>query len=92
VFVKILPEQRMAVPRTEGVVNFVYKNGKPATIKEKAIKTLKKLLLTNNNLSLAANTSLPGELNPNKEIESSQVCMDRLSKWLVAHIKQPTLV
>jgi transcription antitermination factor NusG len=44
VFVKIVPEQKTAVRLTEGVVNFVYKNGKPALIKEKEIKAFKRLL------------------------------------------------
>jgi transcription antitermination factor NusG len=92
VFVKIVPEQKTAVRLTEGVINFVYNNGKPALIKEKEIKGLKKLLLTNNNLSLSGNKSLSDEPNQYKEIECSQVYMDRLSKWLLAHIEQPTLV
>ncbi|HVF81252.1 MAG TPA: transcription termination/antitermination NusG family protein [Flavisolibacter sp.] len=43
-FVKIIPEQKMAVRLTEGVINFIYKDGKPALVKEKEMKAFKKLL------------------------------------------------
>ncbi len=44
VFVKISDELRTPVRMTEGVVNFVYWNGKPALIKEKEIQNIKKFL------------------------------------------------
>ena len=44
VFVKIKEEERTAVRMTNGVVNFVYWNGKPAIIKEKEIQTIKRFL------------------------------------------------
>ena len=44
VFVKIGEEDRTAVRMTDGVVNFVYWNGKPAVIKEKEVQTIKRFL------------------------------------------------
>lgn len=44
VFVKIKDEERTMVRMTNGVVNFVYWDGKPAIIKEKEILTIKRFL------------------------------------------------
>jgi transcription antitermination factor NusG len=44
VFVKIEDENRTQVRMTDGVVNFVYWNGKPAVIKEKEIQIIKRFL------------------------------------------------
>ena len=44
VFVKVDETGRNSVRMTNGVVNFVYWNGKPAIIKEKEIEAIKKFL------------------------------------------------
>jgi transcription antitermination factor NusG len=44
VFVKIAEEERTKVRLTNGVVNFVYWNGKPAIVREKEIQTIKLFL------------------------------------------------
>ncbi|MCX8020048.1 MAG: UpxY family transcription antiterminator [Chitinophagaceae bacterium] len=44
VFVKISDKQRTEVRTTQGVINFVYYNGKPAVIREKEIQAIKKFL------------------------------------------------
>ena len=44
VFVKVKEEQRTLVRMTDGVINFVYWNGKPAVIKEKEIELIRKFL------------------------------------------------
>ena len=44
VFVKIAEDDRTAVRMTDGVINFVYWDGKPAIIKEKEIQTIKRFL------------------------------------------------
>ncbi len=44
VFVKVDEEGRTPVRMTDGVVNFVYWNGKPASVKEKEIQVIKKFL------------------------------------------------
>lgn len=43
VFVKVTEEQRTVVRLTEGVVNFVYRNGKPVMVKEKVIQSIRQL-------------------------------------------------
>jgi transcription antitermination factor NusG len=52
VFVKITEEQRTPVRMTEGVINFVYWNGKPAQIREKEIQTIRKFLDEHENIEL----------------------------------------
>jgi len=44
VFVKIAEDDRTAVRMTDGVINFVYWDGKPAIIKEKEIQTIRRFL------------------------------------------------
>lgn len=44
VFVKINDQDRNAVRMTNGAINFVYWNGKPAIIKEKEISAIKRFL------------------------------------------------
>ena len=44
VFVKVTDEDRTAVRMTNGTVNFVYWDGKPAVIKEKEITAIKRFL------------------------------------------------
>ena len=44
VFVKTNEEGRSAVRMTNGVVNFLYWNGKPGLVKEKEIQSIKKFL------------------------------------------------
>jgi transcription antitermination factor NusG len=44
VFVQITEEEKIKVRMTNGVVNFVYWQGKPAVIKEKEINIIKKFL------------------------------------------------
>ena len=44
VFVKVTEEERTKVRLTNGVVNFVYWNGKPAVVREKEIQTIKLFL------------------------------------------------
>src|SRR5215207_8190713 len=52
VFVKISDEGRADVRMTDGVINFVYWNGKPALIKEKEIQTIKRFLDEHDNVEL----------------------------------------
>lgn len=44
VFVKVIDDDRTKVRLTNGVVNFVYWNGKPAVIREKEIQLIKRFL------------------------------------------------
>src|SRR6476619_6603772 len=52
VFVKVDDAARTAVRMTDGVINFVYWNGKPAVIKDKEISTIKRFLDEHENVTL----------------------------------------
>jgi transcription antitermination factor NusG len=51
-FVKVEEEQRTSVRMTDGVVNFVYWDGKPAIIKEKEIEAIRKFLNEHENVEV----------------------------------------
>ncbi len=63
VFVKVTEEGRTPVRMTDGVVNFVYWNSKPAVIKEKEIQTIKKFLDEYSDVSV-----VKMELKPNERV------------------------
>jgi transcription antitermination factor NusG len=52
VFVKVTEEERAKVRLTNGVVNFVYWNGKPAIVREKEIQTIKLFLDEHENVQV----------------------------------------
>ena len=52
VFVKVTEEERTKVRLTNGVVNFVYWNGKPAVVREKEIQTIKLFLDEHENVQI----------------------------------------
>lgn len=52
VFVKIRQEQRTAVRMINGVLNFSYRNGKPAVIKEKQIEAIRFFLNEYKNIEI----------------------------------------
>ena len=52
VFVKVNEEQRTPVRMTDGVINFVYWDGKPAMIKEREIESIRKFLDEYENVQL----------------------------------------
>jgi transcription antitermination factor NusG len=52
VFVKIDEDARTNVRMTDGVINFVYWDGKPALIKEREIQTIKRFLDEHENVEL----------------------------------------
>jgi transcription antitermination factor NusG len=43
IFVKISSSQRTSVRTTHGVVNFVYRNGKPVLVRERTIQTIREI-------------------------------------------------
>ncbi len=51
-FVRIGEEAKTDVRMTDGVINFVYWNGKPALIKEKEIQIIKRFLDEHDNVEL----------------------------------------
>lgn len=57
VFVKITDKERTAVRMVNGIINFVYWQGKPALIREKEIATIRKFLDEHDNVSVAEMSS-----------------------------------
>ncbi|HVG12246.1 MAG TPA: UpxY family transcription antiterminator [Flavisolibacter sp.] len=78
VFVKVDDEGRTPVRMTDGVVNFVYWNGKPAVVKDKEIQTIKKFLDEFHEVSL-----VKMELKQNERVAiTSGPLMDKEGKVL----------
>ncbi|WP_132052493.1 UpxY family transcription antiterminator [Pseudocnuella soli] len=61
VFVRITDEGRTEVRMTEGVINFVYWNGKPAIVKDKEIQTIQRFLDEHENVRLEQLELQPGQ-------------------------------
>jgi transcription antitermination factor NusG len=106
VFVKISDEVRTRVRMTNGVVNFVYWNGKPAIVKDKEIQTIRCFLDEYENV-----TAIKMELAPEDRVrvlsgpmmdhegkvielrnKSVKVSIDSLGYLLIAHIDKSKLI
>ncbi len=61
VFVKITDEERTPVRMTDGVINFVYWDGKPALIREKEIMVIRQFLNDHENVALVKVDLQPGQ-------------------------------
>lgn len=106
VFVKIKDEERTNVRMTNGVVNFVYWNGKPAIIKEKEIQTIKRFLDEYENVEVVKMEVTPGDrvqviAGPMMDKEGkvlevknkmAKVCIDSLGYMLIAYIDKSKLI
>ena len=78
VFVKVNDEDRSAVRMTNGAINFVYWNGKPAVIKEKEITAIRRFLDEYENVE-----ARPVELKVNQRVRiTSGTMMDNEGKVL----------
>ncbi|MBK7680229.1 MAG: UpxY family transcription antiterminator [Chitinophagaceae bacterium] len=78
VFVKVDNNDRIAVRMTNGAINFVYWNGKPAVIKEKEINAIKRFL--NEYENVEAN---PVDLKVNQRVRiTNGTLMDKEGKVL----------
>ena len=86
VFVKISLDQRTEVRLTEGVMNFVYRNGKPAQVKESEMRMFKKKL----DLAVVFD-DVSGEVTE-KRNKPLQVYLDSFHQWLMAYTERPKLV
>lgn len=105
VFVKVNEVDRTSVRMTNGVINFVYWNGKPAVIKEKEINAIKRFLDEYENIEVK-----PMELKINQRVvitggplmdqegkviglrpKIAQVAIDSLGYILIAHIERTKL-
>lgn len=106
VFVKIEEEERTNVRMTNGVVNFVYWNGKPAIIKEKEIQTIKRFLDEHENVQAVKIdlrpddyvmiTSGPMMEKEGKVLEvknkTAKICIESLGYMLIAYIDKSKLI
>jgi transcription antitermination factor NusG len=106
VFVKIKDDERTSVRMTNGVVNFVYWDGKPAIIKEKEIQTIKRFLDEYENveavkIDLAAGDRVQVIAGPMMDKEGkvievknkmAKVCIDSLGYMLIAYIDKSKLI
>lgn len=78
VFVKVSEQERTDVRMTDGVINFIYWNGKPAIIKEKEIQIIKLFLDEYENVSL-----IKIEFEPDQRVRvTSGPFMDKEGKVL----------
>jgi transcription antitermination factor NusG len=106
VFVKIAEEDRSKVRMTNGVVNFVYWNGKPAVIKEKEIQTIRRFLDEYENVEVMKMEFEPEDrvrviAGPMMDQEGKilevknktvKLCIDSLGYMLIAYIDKSKLI
>ena len=106
VFVKVSDEDRTKVRMTDGVVNFVYWEGKPAIIKEKEIQTIKRFLDEHENVEVVKIELNEGDrvqvvAGPMMDQEGkvlevknkvAKVCIDSLGYMLIAYIDKTKLI
>ena len=105
VFVKVNDDDRTAVRMTNGAINFVYWDGKPAVIKEKEIIVIKRFLNEYENVE-----AMPIDLKVNQRVrvtngtlmdqegkvldirrKTARVAIDSLGYILVAYIDRSKL-
>jgi len=106
VFVKIAEEDRSKVRMTNGVVNFVYWNGKPAIIREKEIQTIRRFLDEYENVEVMKMEFEPEDrvrviAGPMMDQEGKiievknktvKLCIDSLGYMLIAYIDKSKLI
>lgn len=106
VFVKVDEGGRTAVRMTDGVINFVYWDGKPAIVKDKEIEAIKLFLEEHENVSLVKMDIKPNDRvriiagpmmdNEGKVLEVknkvAKVAIDSLGFILVANIDRSKLI
>ena len=83
VFVKISSDQRTAVRLTQGVMNFVYRNAKPASVKEKEMRSLMKTLDRMNGNGTGEWKEETGRVLP-------ETYLDNFNGWFIASLERPT--
>ncbi len=106
VFVRISEEQRSAVRTTNGVVNFVYWDGKPAVVRDREIQTIRRFLSEYEAVDVVKLEFEPEDRvrvvsGPMMDQEGrilevknkiAKVCIDSLGYMLVAHIDKSRLI
>jgi transcription antitermination factor NusG len=104
VFIRIEEQQKTEVRMTNGVVNFVYWNGKPAIVKDKEIEAIKRFLdeyenvdvvpLKENDLVKVTAGPLMDKEGKVLEIKHkvAKVLIESLGYQLIAHIDRSKLI
>ncbi|MBD0287341.1 MAG: UpxY family transcription antiterminator [Flavisolibacter sp.] len=106
VFVKVEEKERTNVRMTDGVINFVYWDGKPAIIREKEIQTIKLFLEEHENVELVKMDVKPDQrvriiAGPMMDQEGkvlevknkvAKVAIDSLGYILIANIERTKLM
>lgn len=106
VFVKINDDDRSRVRMTDGVVNFVYWDGKPAVIREREIQTIRRFLDEYENVEAVKIDFSPNERvrviagpmmdKEGKVLElknkTAKICIDSLGYMLIAYIDKSKLI
>lgn len=106
VFVRVSEDEKTNVRMTNGVVNFVYWNGKPAIIKEKEIQTIKLFLDEYENVETVKMQLQPGDrvqviAGPMMDKEgnvlevknkTAKLCIESLGYMLIAYIDKSKLI
>ncbi len=106
VFVRVSEEDRSVVRMTDGVVNFVYWDGKPAVIKAKEIQTIKKFLdefqyveaikmeVKPQDRILISSGPLMDQEGKVIEVKNKmvKVCVDSLGYMLIAYIDKTKII
>ena len=89
ILVKISPEQKTDVRLSEGVVNFIYQNGKPVQVKERQVKMFRKVL-SGNYSDYPLNGYEEDEVK--KTGRTLQLNLDNFAHWLKACMERPKFV
>ena len=90
IFVRISPQQKTEVRLLEGVVNFIYQNGKPVQVKERQVKMFKEVLNGDVRAEGLSNSDISGELG--KSHKTFQVNLDSFAHWIKVCMERPRLV
>ena len=89
VFVKVAQEQRTLVRLTDGVVNFVYRSGKPVLVKEKIINNIRKFQHAHPAVDVVKTVSLAnGALPERGKNKAPSLWIEGLDLFLVPRLSQ----
>ena len=86
VLVRVAPEQWTEVRLLDGVVNFVYENGKPAQVKEKQVQMLRK------GLSTEVSEDNNGSSEVNGQQKAFRANLELFSVWIKGCMERPKLI
>ena len=81
IFVRISSDQRTIVRLTEGVINFVYRNAKPALVRDKEMRILIKALDGEQVFEMGSN-------GKQKSQSSYQTYLASFNEWLITSMEK----